>query len=200
MLSLVVEVCKNAGVWYVWTDLRPGGTSDLLINDVVSVSDFLDSIQLGDEHSFGGIPVVRNINDSFSNNHLKKVWYRFLTFSGMNLATIRGTRSGRNSRKTIAEKKMIIQQQPMGSIKKNNASAFLFENFVYGSGQIECPLLPLYRSVLYNGSTSINIDTTGALFTLSLSYWIDSVKRAPVMSMFIERLPFVWMYFQTFLI
>ena len=43
-----------------------------------------------------------------------------------------------------------------------------------------------------NGSPSINIDITGALFTFSLSS-ILNVKRAQVMSIFIEELPLLFM-------
>ena len=40
-----------------------------------------------------------------------------------------------------------------------------------------------------NGSPSINIDITGALFCLRLSIpWFSHVKTAPMMSMFIKRL------------
>ena len=81
ILSLVHDVCKNAGSSYFSTTLREitssssgaCGLKSRSINEVVAVAGSLDPTQFGAEHSFGGFPVVGNITESFSHKHLKKV-------------------------------------------------------------------------------------------------------------------------------
>ena len=81
ILSLVQDVCKNAGSSYFSTTLREMTSStsgacvlkSRSIKEVVAVGGSLDPTQFGAEHSFGGFPVVGNITESFSHKHLKKV-------------------------------------------------------------------------------------------------------------------------------
>ena len=81
-------------------------SSGLTMNEVVSNGELIDSLrsaQCCEEHSFGMIGAI-SVVGYFSDSHFSNLCHPCFTFFGMNFATIWGTISGINSRKTIAEK------------------------------------------------------------------------------------------------